>query len=718
MSQCSHSTPSAEAPLSADNDSFVLTIPALDCPSEERAIRQLLGRFPIERLEFNLSQHQLKVKAPTNLRAPITSVLAEHGFKTAETDAKGPTTSYIKLGLAAVFALSAELIHFCADTPWIAAALALVAIALGGLRTYQLGWQALKQGKLNVNSLMSVAVTGAFLIGQWAEAAMVMVLFTLADHIEARTVDKARHSIAKLLTLAPQQALVWHQGKWQQMLVSHIQAGMKIRVAPGERIGLDGVILHGHSTVDEAAFTGENLPVEKKAQDLVLAGTVNITGSIEVEVKQTSDQTALAKMIQLIEQAQQQQVPIERWIDQFAKVYTPAVFAIAIAAALLLPILTQHTWFSAVYAALVLLVIACPCALVLAAPVTISAGLTHGARAGILIKGGAYLELGKNIDTVVFDKTGTLTQGKPKVQSTQAGLDAHVALGAELASHSQHPVSQTIAATYPRALEQEGFSKVSDHVGGGISGWLNGERYLLGNLPWLLTQVNLSDEDAHYWLEQTTHWEKLGCSVSLFANDSKILVLYALQDTLRPLAKESLSVLQKQQQMQLLLLTGDNAHSAQMIAQSVGISEVYHRQSPELKAKHIESLQQQGKHIAMVGDGINDGLALAKADIGISLGQAGTDVAREAADVMLMDNSLAKLPYFFNLSKRTHRLVVQNISIAVGVKAIILFLALLGISHMWMAVLADVGVSLVVVANGLRALKLSAAQQKQLASLH
>src|SRR5690625_2872898 len=377
MSQCSHSTTLAEAPLSAENDSFVLTIPALDCPTEEKAIRQLLGEFPIERLEFNLSQHQLKVKAPTNLRAPITSVLAEHGFKTAETDAKGPTTSYKKLGLAAVFALSAELIHFFADTPWIAAALALVAIALGGLRTYQLGWQALKRGKLNVNSLMSVAATGAFLIGQWAEAAMVMVLFTLADHIEARTVDKARESISKLLSLAPAQALVLQQDKWQTMAVSEITPGMRIRVAPGERIALDGNVVEGHSTVDEAAFTGENLPVAKAPGDEVLAGTVNLTGSIVIQTSQASHQTALAKMTQLLEPAQEQQTPMARWIDQFASVYTPVVFALAIATVVLLPIFTQHTLLSAVYAALVLLVIACPCALVLAAPVTVSAGLTH-----------------------------------------------------------------------------------------------------------------------------------------------------------------------------------------------------------------------------------------------------------------------------------------------------------------------------------------------------
>src|SRR5699024_5280174 len=259
MSQCSHESPLDMPQLHNDAKGFVLTIPALDCPTEEKAIRELLKDFSIERLIFNLAQHQIKIDAAANLKGPIVEKLAKHGFAVTEDTAKAASNQYIKLGLAAAFALSAELIHFFMEAPWLAAIFALIAITLGGLRTYQLGWQALKHGRLNVNSLMTVAVTGAFLIGQWAEAAMVMVLFTLADHIEARTVDKARHSIAKLLSLTPQHALAWHQEKWQLVPVNTITPGMKIRVAPGERIALDGVILNGHSTVDEAAFTGENI---------------------------------------------------------------------------------------------------------------------------------------------------------------------------------------------------------------------------------------------------------------------------------------------------------------------------------------------------------------------------------------------------------------------------------------------------------------------------
>lgn len=681
---------------------FTLFIPSLDCPTEEKIIREALADLPTQGLRFHLSTHELQVKAEASLKEEVIARLAAQGFS-VEAPTQQPKRPYLRLGCAALFALAAELVHFTLAFPWLSAALALIAIALGGLSTYQAGWQALKQKQLNVNSLMTVAVTGAFLIGQWAEAAMVMVLFTLADHIEARTVDKARASISKLLSLAPAHALVLQENKWQTMAVGEIRPGMRIRVAPGERIALDGKVVEGHSTVDEAAFTGENLPVAKAPGDEVLAGTVNLTGSIVVQTSQASHQTALAKMTQLIEQAQEQQTPMARWIDQFASVYTPVVFALAIATVVLLPVFTQHTLLSAVYAALVLLVIACPCALVLAAPVTVSAGLTHGAREGILIKGGAYLEQGRRVSDLVFDKTGTLTLGLPKVIATQTEEASFIPLGGALAHHSQHPVSQAIAATH--ATDTLTFAQVQDHVGGGISGEFEGEAYFLGNLPWILSQLTLSADAKQQWQARTQAWEEKGCSVSLLANSQRILVLYALQDTLRPQAKDSITALRLGGK-NLYILTGDNAHSAKQVAQAVGIDTALHRQTPEQKATFISQRQQEGKVVAMVGDGINDGLALAQANIGISLGQAGTDVAREAADVMLMDNSLSKLPYFFALSKRTHALVVQNISLAVGVKALVLVLALLGISHMWMAVLADVGVSLLVVANGLRALTL------------
>lgn len=703
---------SAKAKNHHQETGFLLTIPALDCPSEERQIRRLLTEFEIKRLEFYLAEHQLWVAASPDLRSSVTSKLNDNGFAVSASSQQ-KAYSYWQLGIAAILAFSAEMMDWLTSNPWLAGALALMAIALGGMRTYQLGWKALKERRLNVNSLMTVAVTGAFLIGQWAEAAMVMVLFTLADMIEARTVDRARNSIAQLLSLTPQTALAFIDGQWKMLAIEDIPLGTLVRVSPGERIPLDGALKEGQTTVDEAAFTGESVPVEKHQNSQVLAGTINLTGSIVFEVSRSSGETALAKMIQLVEDAQQQQAPIERWIDQFAAIYTPIVFGLAIAAAVLLPVLTTHTWLSALYSGLVLLVIACPCALVLAAPVTVAAGLAHAARQGILIKSGAHLEQARTVSVIAFDKTGTLTLGKPVIQQVQSENEQWLEVAASLASYSQHPASQAIAQRYT-SDSSPAFTGVIDHASGGVSGVWQEEQYLLGNFPWLLKQSTLSSETQKHWQEQVQQLEEQGFSISCLANSHDILALFALQDELRPNAAAALNTLAQQQHKSLMLLTGDNANSAKIFADMVGIKTVFSRQTPEQKTQHLSAAQEQGYKVAMVGDGINDGLALAKANLGISLGQAGTDVAREAADVTLMDNSLSKLPYLFALSEHTHKIVMQNIIFAVGLKLVILVLALFGLGNMWMAVLADVGASLVVVANAMRALKLPKSTLKNL----
>lgn len=691
---------------------FLLTIPALDCPSEERQIRKLLADFAIQRLEFHLADHQIWISAAPNLREPITAKLNSNGFNVSATKQQ-KATSYMQLGAAAALAFGAEIADWLTGNAWLAGALALAAIALGGLRTYKLGWNSIINRRLNVNSLMTVAVTGAFIIGQWSEAAMVMVLFTLADLIEARTVDKARNSIAQLLSLTPQTALAYLNDNWQSVDLAAIPAGTLVRVSPGERIPLDGVIQAGQTSVDEAAFTGESLPVEKQAGSKILAGTINLTGSITFVVSQAAQETALAKMIQLIENAQQQQAPIERWIDKFAAIYTPIVFSLALAAAVLLPLFTDHTWLSAIYSALVLLVIACPCALVLAAPVTVAAGLAHAAKQGILIKSGAHLEQARTVNVIAFDKTGTLTLGKPIIQQVVSADAANLKLAAALASHSQHPTSQAIHQRYA-PVENIEFTAVKDHANGGVSGHWQGMNYFLGNFPWLLKQAHLNAADKDSWQIQVNEFESQGYSISCLASQDAVLALFAVQDELRPNAAKALHILAKQQNKDLMLLTGDNAQSAKLFAAKVGITKVFSRQTPEEKTTHLTAAQNQGQKVAMVGDGINDGLALAQANLGISLGQAGTDVAREAADVTLMDNSLSKLPYLFALSAHTHKIVLQNIGFAVGLKLLILVLALFGLGNMWMAVLADVGASLVVVANALRALKLPQRELKKI----
>lgn len=642
-----------------------------------------------------------------------------------------PSISYKRLGFALALALIAELTDFFAGdflsfSAWLAGAIALAAISLVGLDTYKDGLKAIKARKLNVSALMTVAVTGAFLIGQWAEAAMVMVLFTLANKLEDRTVEKAKASLAELLALTPNTALTLVNEQWQPIPVAEINVNSLVRVNAGERIPLDGILQEGSTLVDASAFTGESLPEEKNQGDQLLAGSINLTGSVIIKVSAASGNTALAQMTRLIEEAQAQQAPIQGFIDKFAAIYTPLVFGIALAAVVFLPLLTAHTWLTAIYSALVLLVIACPCALVLAAPVTLAAALTQAAKQGVLIKSGAHLEAARKISLVALDKTGTLTLGQPALQemiyfadaeNQQASKQEINQLAGALANFSQHPVAKVLAASYQQtAAELENnnleFSQVQDHASGGVTGILTAtnERYLLGNLPWLLKQMQANSSEktnlaeTENWQAQIAKLEAQGFTVSCLATENTLLAAFAFQDELRPYAAKSLASL-KQQGKDLALLTGDNQISAEVFANKLGISQIFSRQTPQSKAEYIQAAQTKGIQVAMVGDGINDGLALTQADLGISLGQAGTDLAREAAAVTLMRNNLNQLPYLFNLAKRSHSLIVQNLSLALGIKLLILVLALFGLGNMWLAVLADVGVSLLVVANGLRILR-------------
>lgn len=644
-----------------------------------------------------------------------------------------PTISYQRLGLALVLALIAELTDFFGAalpfSAWLAGAIALAAISLVGLDTYKDGLKAIKARKLNVSALMTVAVTGAFLIGQWAEAAMVMVLFTLANKLEDRTVEQAKASLAELLALTPNTALTLVNEQWQPMPVAEISINSLVRVNAGERIPLDGILQEGSTLVDASAFTGESLPEEKNQGDQLLAGSINLTGSVTIKVSAASGNTALAQMTRLIEAAQAQQAPIQGFIDKFAAIYTPLVFSIALAAVVFLPIFTAHTWLTAIYSALVLLVIACPCALVLAAPVTLAAALTQAAKQGVLIKSGAHLEAARKISLVALDKTGTLTLGQPALQEVIYFADAENQqtskqeinqLAGALASFSQHPVSKVLAASYQqkvadldsskKIINNLEFSQVQDHASGGVTGILTatGRQYLLGNLPWLLKQMSPNSKNQkntlENWQAQVAKLEAQGFTVSCLATEDTLLAAFAFQDELRPYAVESLASL-KQQGKDLALLTGDNQTSAEVFANKLGINQIFSRQTPQSKAEYIQAAQAKGIQVAMVGDGINDGLALTQADLGISLGQAGTDLAREAAAITLMRNNLNQLPYLFNLAKRSHSLIVQNLSLALGIKLLILVLALFGLGNMWLAVLADVGVSLLVVANGLRVLR-------------
>jgi Cd2+/Zn2+-exporting ATPase len=552
---------------------------------------------------------------------------------------------------------------------------------------------------------MSIAVTGAMVIGHWPEAAMVMVLFALAEVIEARSLDRARDAIRGLMDLAPETATVQRSdGSWSDVDAKTVAVGSRVRVKPGERIALDGTILQGRSSVNQAPITGESLPVEKAAGDSVFAGTINDSGSFEYRVTAAASDSTLARIIHAVEAAQGSRAPTQRFVDQFARLYTPIVFAVALAVAIVPPLVFGATWLDWIYKALVLLVIACPCALVISTPVSIVSGLAAAAKRGILIKGGVYLEEGRKLKWLALDKTGTITHGKPAQTDVVAwnGADASAAqiLAASLAARSDHPVSLAVA----RAAQDQGLAlrDVTDFAalpGRGVRGHVNGALYHLGNHR-LVEELGVCSPALE---AQLAVLETQGKTVVMLIGQDGVRALFGVADTIKDSSRQAIKELHALG-IKTLMLSGDNPHTAEAIAQQVGIDEARGNLLPEDKQREIERRSAQGT-IGMVGDGINDAPALARADIGFAMGAAGTDTAIETADVALMDDDLRKLPAFVRLSRSTAGVLKQNIALALGIKVVFLALTFTGQATMWMAVFADMGASLLVVGNGLRLLR-------------
>ncbi|MDD0973582.1 heavy metal translocating P-type ATPase [Pseudomonas fontis] len=692
-------------------------IEAMDCPTEQTLIQNMLGKLDgVEQLEFNLINRVLGVRHTLADTQGIVKAIAALGMQAEplEADADGNTAApapvkkpWWPLALSGVAALASEVIHFTNAAPnWVVAVVALVAILSGGLGTYKKGWIALKNRNLNINALMSIAVTGAVLIGQWPEAAMVMFLFTLAELIEARSLDRARNAIGGLMQLTPDRATVQQaDGQWLAMDVKQVALGAVVRVKPGERIGLDGEVLSGQSTIDQAPITGESLPVDKGPGDKVFAGTINQAGALEYRVTAAAGQSTLARIIHAVEQAQGARAPTQRFVDQFSRIYTPAVFAFALAVAVIPPLFAGGVWFDWIYRALVLLVVACPCALVISTPVTIVSGLAAAARKGILIKGGVYLEGGRKLDFLAFDKTGTITHGKP-VQTDFDLLeplfkDRAQRIAASLAGRSDHPVSLAIA----RKAGEQGvaLAEVAEFkalTGRGVSGEVDGQLYHLGNHR-LVEELGLCSPQLEARLDML---ERQGKTVVLLLDRSGPLALFAVADTVKESSREAIAQLHELG-IKTVMLTGDNPHTAEAIARQVGIDEARGNLLPADKLEAIETLYGKGHRVGMVGDGINDAPALARAEIGFAMAAAGTDTAIETADVALMDDDLRKIPAFVRLSRQSAAILTQNIVLALGIKAIFLAMTFAGTATMWMAVFADMGVSLLVVFNGLRLLR-------------
>ena len=691
-------------------------IDAMDCPTEERLIRQRVeGLAGVVRLDFNLLARELTVYHRLDDVSTVADALLDVGMvPVLLTDGEAaaplaPALSSRTKGLLVASGLAAVLAESVA---WITGqeqhmavlALAALSIATAGGPTLKKGWIALRHLTLNIYFLMTLAVAGALAIGNWAEAAMVIFLFAVAEAIEALSLERARHAISALSEHAPDTASVWRSHDWVEVPVGQVQVGARIRIRTGERVPLDGKITVGHAALNQAPITGESMPVDKQPGDPLFAGSIVTDGVAEAEVTAVAGDSTLARIAKAIQEAQTQRAPTQRFVDQFARYYTPAVVAFAVVVALSGPLLTQGTWHDWLYQALVMLVIACPCALVVSTPVTVVSGLAAAARMGILVKGGAHLEGGRHIRTVALDKTGTLTTGRPEVtdvhplQGWTSAQALHMA--ASLDSHSAHPVAQAIVAAAKAQGGDGALSPVTNFsvlAGRGVQGDVNGERWQLGNHR-LVEERGLCSPDLEALLASL---ESQGKTAMVLTNAHHPVGIIAVADTVRPESSTAVAALSAMG-IHTVMLTGDNPTTAAVVGQAAGIADVRANLLPEDKLSAVAQLTAQYGPVAMVGDGVNDAPALARAHIGMAMGAAGTATALEAADVAIMDDDPRKIAQFIRLSQRAARILKENIGIALGIKAVFLALALAGHATLWMAVFADMGASLIVVFNGLR----------------
>ena len=684
----------------------------LDCATEEQQLRIALAPLDgVRALEFDLVGRQVRVRHDLASPAPIESAIRELGMR--PTVVAGGEDEPLRRGLsgravgvmaaAGVLAVGAEVAVIAGvdEQSVPIAVLALAAIALGGRDTLRKAVQALRSRRMTMSLLMSVAVIGAIAIGQWPEAAVVIWLFAVAELIEALSLERARNAIRSLVALAPETATVRRDGAWVAVATGTVALGDVLLVKPGERIALDGQVASGSSTVNQAPITGESVPVAKEVGDVVFAGTINERGTLEVRVTAAKGEGTLDRIARSIQEAQADKAPAQRSVDRFAAVYTPAVFVLAVVIAVA-PVVTGHgsfrDWF---YRALVLLVIACPCALVISTPVTVVAGLGGAARRGILIKGGVHLEQARKLRVVALDKTGTLTHGTPVLTdliNLGALTDEQVLrIAASIEALSEHPVAHAIVTAHTGTLaDVDGFEAVT---GRGVRAVVDGVTYTLGNHR-LVEETGQCGPEVEETLERLEREAK----TAIVLMNTEPLAILAVADTLRPTARQAVADLAAIG-VATIMLTGDNQRTATAIATEAGIGDARGDLLPDAKLRIITELVAAGGGVGMVGDGVNDAPALARADLGIAMGAAGTDTAIETADIALMDDDPRKIAETIRISTHTAHVLWQNITIALGVKVVFLVLTMTGTASLWLAVLADMGASLVVIANGLRLLR-------------
>ena len=689
-------------------------VPAMDCATEKEVIaRRLDSEQAVRGVEFDLIERVVTVRHDDGAADAVEGALRDIDMKPVRLVDGAATTAlpvadhrreYLMVGAAVALAIAAEIVAWTtgAEGSPLVIAMAVVALALAGPRTLKKAWVAARTLTLNINLLMVIAVIGALAIQQWPEAAMVTALFAVAEVIESRSVDRARDAIRGLMLLAPDTTRIRDGERWVEIATSAVPLGAVIQVRPGERVPLDGTVVDGTSAVDQAAVTGESLPVDKRPGDAVFAGTVNQQGALSVEVTAAAGSTTLDKVASAVRTAQARSGATERFVDRFARYYTPIVVLVALGFALIPWLAFSEPFRPWLYTALVLLVIACPCALVVSTPVTIVSGLAAAARRGILVKGGAHLESAGRLTVLAVDKTGTLTEGRPEVTDVRpldgADRDALLRDAASLEATSTHPIATAVARAFTGALAPVTDVRATD--GKGLEGVVGGAPLAIGSHR-MAHEAGVCSPTVEAALAE---FEAAGKSVMVVWSGTQVRGVLAVADRVRPTSVRAVRELHDLG-VEVCMLTGDNPTTAGAVARTVGIDQVRAELLPTDKLGEIERLVARGGVVGMVGDGVNDAPALARADVGFAMGVAGSDTAIETADVALMGDDLRSVPALISLSRRTRGILWANIAFALGVKLVFFALALAGWATLWMAVFADMGASLLVALNGLRLLR-------------
>ena len=621
--------------------------------------------------------------------------------------------SFIKRNIALIISLGFILVAVISqlslgEDHLLTKALYILAIIIGGFDLFKEGFSDLIKLDFSMESLMTIAIIGAAFIGEWAEGSIVVILFAISEALERFSMDKARQSIRSLMDIAPKEALIRRNNVEQLVSVDKIDIDDIMIIKPGQKIAMDGLVINGHSSVNQAAITGESVPVEKQLDDEVFAGTLNEEGVLEVKVTKKVTDTTIAKIIHLVEEAQGERAPAQAFVDKFAKYYTPFIIIMALLIVVVPPLFFGGDWNKWLYQGLSILVVGCPCSLVISTPVSIVSAIGNAAKNGVLVKGGVYLEEIGHLRAIAFDKTGTLTKGKPVVTdfiATSSETDInYLSIISSLESLSQHPLASAILNEADKtnvdykSIQIEDFQSIT---GKGLTGIHQNIRYYIGS-PKLFSASVIEETAVKVQYRQ---FQEQGKTAMYFGTDEQILGVIAVADEVRESSAAVISELHKLSIEHTIMLTGDNTKTAESIGKQLGVTEIKGDLMPQEKLDSIKALRTTYNKVAMVGDGINDAPALAASTVGIAMGGAGTDTALETADVALMGDDLQKLPFIVRLSRQTLKVIKQNITFSLGIKLLALLLVIPGWLTLWIAIVADMGATLLVTLNGLRLMK-------------